>query len=113
MIDININDTVTYPTADGGERLATVVHIEHIGPVRTLTVLPLGADHDFKIADTEVKVEYPALDIVALTAHLGQPEHDQQAVLAWTGEREGHTWSQVEAASLAIIWANDPAGSDD
>lgn len=47
------------------------------------------------------------LDIVELTAYLGQPDHEQSAVLAWTGEALDHLWTATEAEQLAGVWAAD------
>jgi len=47
------------------------------------------------------------IDYVELTARLGLPEHEQSAVLAWTGEDAGHEWTDTEAEELAGVWAAD------
>lgn len=52
--------------------------------------------------DTQVTI-----DLVELTARLGHPDHDQQAVLAWTNEDEGHLWTEAEVEELIEISAAD------
>lgn len=48
------------------------------------------------------------LDIVELTAHLGEPADQQEAVFSFSGVLDpGHLWTGVEAEQLAGIWAAD------
>lgn len=47
------------------------------------------------------------VDLPELTRRLGEPDHQQQAVLAWTGCDEGTTWTEAEAAELAEVWQAD------
>jgi len=47
------------------------------------------------------------MDVAELTARLGLPEHEQSAVLAWTGESADHIWTETDAVELADIWAAD------
>jgi len=54
------------------------------------------------MTDTEA-----TLDIVELTARLGQPANRRGAVLAWTGEDGAHEWTEREAEELAGLWAAD------
>lgn len=49
------------------------------------------------------------IDLAELTARLGHPGHDQQAVLAWTNEDEGHLWTEAEIEELIEISAADTA----
>ena len=43
-----------------------------------------------------------------LTARLGLPEHEQEAVFSWTGELDRyHTWSEDEVPDLIKMWKND------
>lgn len=44
------------------------------------------------------------LDYIELTKRLGQPDDQQNAVLAWTGENADHRWTEAEAAELLEIW---------
>lgn len=52
--------------------------------------------------DTEATFDY-----VELTARLGLAEHEQSAVLAWTGEDADHLWTDAEADELVGVWAAD------
>jgi prevent-host-death family protein len=54
------------------------------------------------------------LDIADLTRFLGLPDHEQEAVFAWTGETgRDKRWTEQEAAELAEIWKADKSGSSD
>jgi hypothetical protein len=52
------------------------------------------------------------IDLAELTARLGHPDHNQQAVLAWTNEDEGHLWTEAEVEELIAISAADTARID-
>lgn len=62
-------------------------------------------------ADTGIEptAEYCARNVTLaeLTARLGRPDSDQQAVLAWTNEERGRLWTEAEVAELTEIWAAD------
>jgi hypothetical protein len=47
------------------------------------------------------------IDYIELTARLGLPDHEQSAVLAWTGESADHLWTEADAEDLAGMWAAD------
>lgn len=47
------------------------------------------------------------LDYVELTTRFGLADHEQSAVLAWTGEGADHLWTDAEADELAGVWAAD------
>jgi hypothetical protein len=49
----------------------------------------------------------PTVTLAELTRHLGCPASDQQAVLAWTGEPVGKTWTEAEADELETAWLVD------
>ncbi|WP_173085371.1 hypothetical protein [Phytohabitans rumicis] len=44
------------------------------------------------------------MSLSVLTEMLGLGEDQQEAVLAWTGEQPGKTWTQEEAAALVERW---------
>lgn len=49
------------------------------------------------------------IDLAELTRRLGEPDHNQAAVAAWTGEPDGTMWSEHEVAQLDIIRRADRA----
>lgn len=49
-----------------------------------------------------------SVNLAELTAILGQPEHDQQAVFSWTGETDlNHVWTPDEVGDLTEAWKAD------
>lgn len=101
---IHHNDTIVYPTAGGQYGTATVVEIELIGAAVVLEVLPVGATHTVKLAPVDVTVIHSAMDLAALTAYLGVPADQQEAVARFTGEAPGHMFSLAEAVFIATAW---------
>lgn len=57
-----------------------------------------------EMTDTE-----DTIDIVELTARLGLPDHEQEAVLAWTGRDADWGWTTREVDELIEIWNADTA----
>lgn len=77
-----------------------------------VTAVQQGADvvltRNGKPAARIVPIEEPTmLDITDLTTRLGLPAHEQSAVLSWTGEAVGHTWTESEADELVEAWSAD------
>ncbi len=44
------------------------------------------------------------VDLAELTKRLGLPDHEQQAVLSFSGEEPGHIWTEDEADDLIQAW---------
>lgn len=46
------------------------------------------------------------INLAQLTAMLGEDASEQQAVLAWTGDKLGTEWTDEQAAELVEAWHN-------
>lgn len=48
------------------------------------------------------------ITLAELTARLGLPEHEQEAVFSWTGELDrNHTWWEAAVPDMIEAWKND------
>jgi hypothetical protein len=55
---------------------------------------------------------YPPVTLADLTARLGLDDHEQQAVLSFSGEPVDKVWTEIEARDLITAWEaySDPNG---
>lgn len=112
------NDTVSFHTLqDGTEGLpltsrgtgrGVVKEIEEIGGLPFLVVEIDGGRVAKMPAYRGVKVEHPAMDLADLTAYVGAEPHDQAAVAAFSGQPDGHAYTQDEADTIRELWSATP-----
>lgn len=111
----HFNDTISYhlvidgdpdePGTGSGAGRAAVKEIHLIGGKPFLELLPVGAAHTVRMpAYVGVEVVHKAMDLAELTAFIGAEPHDQAAVAAFTGERDGYKFSLDEAMTIAQLW---------
>ncbi len=88
---------------------------KQLGPL--VTAVQQGTDvvltRNGKPAARIVRYQEDAMDIADLTRYLGEPDHQQEAVFAWTGETDrDKRWTEAEADELVEIWKADTSGAE-